>query len=158
MQTFLPLSNFRESARVLDMRRLGKQRVEAYQIMRVLNGESKGGGWRNHPAVLMWAGHEGALLQYVRDMITEAKHRGIKTENNEANINRIASPVWNTEKPEWMQDKAKLSKVVATHRANLYRKDPIFYEEYATAVSSEYNKPCCPDCLYFWPTHPRKKK
>jgi hypothetical protein len=156
MQTFLPYPDFTASAQALDYRRLGKQRVEAYQILRVLDGLTK--GWRNHPAVLMWAGHEGALLQYVRDMITEAKHRGIKTENNEANINRIASPVWNTEKPEWMQDKAKLSKVVATHRANLYRKDPIFYEEYATAVSSEYNKPCCPDCLYFWPTHPRKKK
>lgn len=156
MQTFLPSGSSTFAAQALDNKRLNKQILEGYQILNVLAGNSM--GWRNHPAVLMWAGHEGALLQYVRDMITEAKHRGIKTENNEANINRIASPVWNTEKPEWMQDKAKLSKVVATHRANLYRKDPIFYEEYATAVSSEYNKPCCPDCLYFWPTHPRKKK
>lgn len=156
MQTFLPSGSSIFAAQALDNKRLNKQILEGYQILNVLAGNSM--GWRNHPAVLMWAGHEGALLQYVRDMITEAKHRGIKTENNEANINRIASPSWNTEKPEWMQDKAKLSKVVATHRANLYRKDPIFYEEYATAVSSEYNKTCCPDCLYFWPTHPRKKK
>ena len=154
MQTFLPSGSTIFSAQALDNKRLNKQILEGYQILNVLAGNSM--GWRNHPAVLMWAGHEGYLLQYVRDMIKEAKHRGIKTENNEANINRIASINWNIEKPEWMKNKAKLNRVVGTHRANLYRKDPVYYAEYASAVSSKYNQPCCSDCLYFWPTHPRK--
>jgi hypothetical protein len=155
MQTFLPSGNAVFAAQALDNKRLNKQILEGYQILNVLAGNSM--GWRNHPAVLMWAGHEGALLEYVRQMITEAKHRGIKTENNEANINRIASKSWNTNKPEWMRDKQKLGRVVATHRANLYRKDPIYYAEYASNVNNELNKPCCDGCLYFWPTHPLKK-
>lgn len=36
MQTFLPYSSFKDSAAVLDNRRLGKQRVENLQIMQVL--------------------------------------------------------------------------------------------------------------------------
>ncbi|MDQ1681515.1 MAG: hypothetical protein QOH99_56, partial [Frankiaceae bacterium] len=34
MQTFLPYADFGASARVLDDRRLGKQRVETLQILR----------------------------------------------------------------------------------------------------------------------------
>ena len=33
MQTFLPTSNFAESAKYLDYRRLGKQRVEVLQLL-----------------------------------------------------------------------------------------------------------------------------
>jgi hypothetical protein len=156
MQTFLPSGSSIFAAQSLDSKRLNKQILECYQILNVLAGNSM--GWRNHPAVLMWKGHEGALLEYVRDMIKEAKHRGIKTENNEANINRIASKSWNTEKPSWMTNKETLSRVVATHRANLYRKDPIYYAEYANAVNHKLNKPCCEKCLYYWPTHPLRVK
>lgn len=158
MQTFLPSGSPIFAAQALDNKRLNKQILEGYQILKVL--ATNGKAWRNHPAVLMWEGHEGSLLVYVRDMITEAKHRGIKTENNEANINTLASQYgnqWDDSKPDWMRDKQKLSKVIATHRANLYRKDPIYYAEYANAVGSKYNQPCCPKCLYFWPTHPLKK-
>ena len=35
MQTFLPYSSFTESAKILDWRRLGKQRVEGMQIIKV---------------------------------------------------------------------------------------------------------------------------
>lgn len=33
MQTFVPFADFRESASVLDMKRLGKQRVETFQVL-----------------------------------------------------------------------------------------------------------------------------
>ena len=36
MQTFLPYPDFAESAKVLDNKRLGKQRVECLQIMKAL--------------------------------------------------------------------------------------------------------------------------
>ena len=54
MQTFLPVADFAESARLLDSPRLGKQRVETLQILRAL--ELPDYGWANHPAVLMWRG------------------------------------------------------------------------------------------------------
>jgi len=159
MQTFLPSGSSVFAAQALDNKRLNKQILEGYQILKVL--ATNGKAWRNHPAVLMWEGHEGSLLKYIGDMITEAKYRGIKTENNQANINTLFvqyGKQWNNKKPSWMTDKTKLSKVVATHRANLYRKDPIYYAEYANAVDSKYNQVCCPKCLYFWPTHPLNKK
>ena len=49
MQSFLPIADFTETARILDPRRLGKQRVEALQILRGLI--VPGYGWRHHPAV-----------------------------------------------------------------------------------------------------------
>ena len=41
MQTFLPYEDFRESVRSLDDKRLGKQRVEAYQIISALTGRPR---------------------------------------------------------------------------------------------------------------------
>lgn len=62
MQTFLPYADFERTARVLDPKRLGKQRVECIQVLRGLTVE--GYGWRHHPAVRMWRGHEEALGRY----------------------------------------------------------------------------------------------
>ena len=42
MQTFLPYESFRESAKVLDWRRLGKQRVEGMQIINANPSELAG--------------------------------------------------------------------------------------------------------------------
>ena len=42
MQTFLPYADFAESARALDQKRLGKQRVEVIQIVRALTRETYG--------------------------------------------------------------------------------------------------------------------
>ncbi|HEX6970214.1 MAG TPA: MSMEG_6728 family protein [Micromonosporaceae bacterium] len=62
MQTFLPYADFTRSARSLDPLRLGKQRVEALQVLRGLI--RPGYGWRHHPAVRMWTGYEEALVRY----------------------------------------------------------------------------------------------
>ncbi|HEY0237149.1 MAG TPA: MSMEG_6728 family protein [Friedmanniella sp.] len=62
MQTFLPYADFARSARALDSKRLGKQRVEVIQIVRALT--VPGYAWKTHPAVLMWQGHEEALGRY----------------------------------------------------------------------------------------------
>lgn len=43
MQTFLPYADFSMSAKCLDYRRLGKQRVEAMQILNAIRGEKKVG-------------------------------------------------------------------------------------------------------------------
>ena len=62
MQTFLPYPDFAATAAALDRKRLGGQRVEAYQILRGLT--VPGHGWRHHPAVKMWTGCEEALACY----------------------------------------------------------------------------------------------
>src|SRR5690606_11941965 len=62
VQTFLPYADFERSARVLDPKRLGKQRVEVIQVVRALTRPDY--GWANHPAVLMWKCHEEALGRY----------------------------------------------------------------------------------------------
>ena len=74
MQTFLPYPDFAASAGVLDGRRLGKQRVEALQILRALT--RKHYGWKHHPAVRMWAGHEEALASYAMEICAEWVRRG----------------------------------------------------------------------------------
>src|SRR5918998_3155188 len=62
MQTFTPYADFEASARALDPKRLGKQRVEVIQIVRALT--VPGYAWSQHPAVLMWKGYEEALGRY----------------------------------------------------------------------------------------------
>lgn len=76
MQTFLPYEDFKESARVLDGKRLLKQRVEVFQILNVLVNKKK--AWSNHPAVLQWEGHENALCLYGKCICLESRDRGYK--------------------------------------------------------------------------------
>jgi len=156
MQTFLPSSSFTESAKMLDSKRLNKQILECYQILNVLSGKSPTGGWRNHPAVLMWKGYERGLWKYVQAMVAEARNRGIKTENNEANLNRLKELCWDdwgNTAPSFWNDTTKLMRVVTTHKASLFNKDPFYYMKFQHALSSAYNKPCCSTCKYYWITH-----
>ena len=157
MQTFLPFQNYAESAESLDNKRLNKQILEAYQILKVLSGQSPSGAWRNHPAVLMWKNAEYSLRTYAKTMISEAKSRGIKTDKNEANIDALedlCGPIWGTNKPFWANSSGPhLNRINITHRANLYRKDRIYYAKFYRDIDSEYNKPCCDKCLYYWVTH-----
>lgn len=115
MNTFLPYADFEASARCLDDRRLGKQRVEALQILNVLAGKTK--GWRTHPAVLMWRGYEDALRLYMNACIREWVRRGRRNEMPEA---AAREPV---AMPPWLGDE----RVHAAYRANLLRKDPQHY-------------------------------
>jgi len=156
MQTFLPHENIYDCAQALDNKRLNKQILEAYQILKVLSGASPTGGWRNHPAVLMWKGHEYSLRTYARIMISEAKNRGIKTDKNEFNINELEHHYgnkWGTDMPKWFGDHHKMMRIITTHKANLFKKDPFYYMKYQYALSSPYNKPCCNKCQYYWVTH-----
>lgn len=159
MQTFLPFSTYSLSAMALDNKRLNKQILEGYQILNVLSGKSKGNGWKNHPAVLMWRKYEKGLWQYIQEMIIEAKSRGIKTENNEANLNALKDQCWDqwgNIQPDFWNDDVKTMRIVTTHKASLFNKDPMFYSRYQYATTSPYNAPCCSTCKYYWPTHEEK--
>ncbi|MCP2166483.1 MSMEG_6728 family protein [Goodfellowiella coeruleoviolacea] len=74
MQTFLPAPHFAESARLLDSRRLGKQRVEVAQILRAVVWPRY--GWKHHPAVRMWRGFVPALVSYGVAVCDEWRARG----------------------------------------------------------------------------------
>ena len=122
MQTFLPYPDFGRSARALDRLRLGKQRVEVLQILRALAGESR--GWRNHPAVRMWEGHERALARYGLAMIHEWVCRGYRDTCREKILDLGARfPEESEEDPEWLGDAV----FHASHRSALARKKPEHY-------------------------------
>ena len=74
MQTFLPFPDFQQSAAALDRVRLGKQRVEALQILRALVIPEY--GWQSHPAIRMWMGYVPALTLYGLTMVDEWTARG----------------------------------------------------------------------------------
>lgn len=137
MQTFVPMGiSITDNARVLDYRRLGKQRVEAWQILNALRGGSK--GWVNHPATRMWRGYEPALALYGAVMCVEWKERGYKDTMLERFFN-IFSVEKNIQLPEWLFD----SNVTLSHKSNLIRKFP---EHYAPLWPDVPN-----DLPYVWP-------
>lgn len=76
MQIFVPETSFSEIARVLDYRRLGKQRVETFQILRANLDLTL--GWKNHPASRMWAENLAGLSAYGVAMCEEWIARGYK--------------------------------------------------------------------------------
>lgn len=117
MQTFLPFPDFQASAQCLDNKRLGKQRVEALQILNVLTG--KRSGWANHPAVKMWRGHEDSLREYMSAMIGEWVRRGFKN-------TMVADSVSGAVKPKWFGGED----FHRSHRSNLLRKDFGHYSKF----------------------------
>lgn len=121
MQTFLPYPSFTESAHSLCRLRLGKQRVEVLQILKAINGESK--GWTNHPAVRMWRGHENALVRYGETVCMEWKRRGYK----DTCLKKIQSYYDDTQSddlPEWIDD------ICSSHRSALLAKNPEHYKQF----------------------------
>jgi len=133
MQTFLPYPSFSLTVEVLDYRRLGKQRVEAAQIWRVLMGRTKSSAWKNHPAVLMWRGYEDALALYANVCIGEWIRRGYK------NNMLLMSHDQHLRMPRWLGDAG----FHASHRSNLLRKDHSYY--------SQFKWPEPIDLPYVWP-------
>jgi len=118
VQTFLPYADFKETALVLDYRRLGKQRVEAYQIVRVLDGTQQSNAWHNHPAVLMWRDNLDALKSYGREICLEWIRRGYN-DNLITHFQHKPAP----DMPAWLGDE----RIHISHQANLVRKLPEHY-------------------------------
>lgn len=135
MQTFLPYPNFTDSAKCLDYRRLGKQRIECKQIYRALTAQST--GWANHPAVKMWRGHTSSLLAYAIVMCLEWRDRGYEDNQLAYFREQPVTPPFGT--PKWLGDQA----FHAAHRSNLLRKDPVFYGKF------NWREP--PNLEYIWP-------
>jgi hypothetical protein len=122
MQTFLPFPSFRRCARILDDRRLGKQRVEVLQILDALSGRTK--GWQNHPVVAMWRGYEDVLVLYGLQVTREWIRRG-HTDSCHGKIaaHAPAGRARPLRLPPWFGDPA----LHRSHQSALVRKDSSHY-------------------------------
>lgn len=144
MQTFLPLPDYQASAEVLDDKRLGKQRVEAMQILKALLSEYEGTkyGWKNHPATRMWKGHALALTNYATIVCVEWKSRGFKDTCSQK-IADLRIKLMQYEQsfipPSWFGD----LDFHMSHQSNLLRKFPSHYSKYGWETDSSLD--------YVWP-------
>jgi hypothetical protein len=122
MQTFMPYPNFESTARCLDYRRCGKQRLEAKQIIEIISGEAKSNAWKNHPAIGLWKKNLLALKLYYDIIVKEWIRRGYKN----------TMPLYGIEMsskinfPEWYGD----DDFHGRHRAALLFKNYEFYEKF----------------------------
>jgi hypothetical protein len=148
MQTFTPYSDFEASARALDSKRLGKQRVEVVQIVRALT--VPGYAWASHPAVLMWQGYEEALGRYGLTVCEIWVERGfgdtcadtITADLLAAGVTdiRTYAGLFNAQLlPPWLFD----LDLLRSHQSALVRKDPGHYRNRFSEVPD--------DLPYVWP-------
>ncbi|MCV7222529.1 MSMEG_6728 family protein [Mycolicibacterium elephantis] len=156
MQTFLPYPGFDASARVLDRRRLGKQRVETIQVLRALT--VPGYGWRHHPAAAMWAGYEEALVRYGLDVCAVWCESGAAdtcaatlatdlTKGTGLTVVRTQKKLAAADElPPWLGDK----EFHRSHQSSLVRKDPGHYRQYFGDVPD--------DLPYVWPSSDRERR
>ena len=148
VQTFLPYADFERSARVLDAKRLGKQRVETIQVVRALT--VPGYGWANHPAVLMWKGFEEALGRYgftccevwtelgfgdtcALTIATDLREHGVLHVRSQDELAAAGAL------PPWLGDEV----VHRSHQSALVRKEPAHYRPLFPDVPD--------DLPYHWP-------
>jgi hypothetical protein len=153
VQTFLPYPDFVASASVLDPRRLGKQRVEAIQVLRGLIVATY--GWRHHPAVKMWAGYEEALVRYGLDVCAVWSATGradtcattltvdLAAAGGPGLIRTREELAVAGELPPWLGDEA----LHLSHRSSLLRKDPDIYRPLFGDIPT--------DLPYVWPPSDR---
>lgn len=141
MQTFLPYEDFAASAAVLDRLRLGKQRVECLQLLNtfVKKRNGAGGGWMNHPALLMWEGHEIWLINYGVAVCDEWIARGYNDTTKSKIVQFKHEFDNNVVAPAWLGD----TRVHQSHKAALLYKDVNYYSQFNWGVNPELN--------YFWP-------
>jgi hypothetical protein len=149
VQTFLPYPDFAASAATLDDLRLGKQRVEALQVLRAIT--RPGYGWQHHPAVRMWRGYAEAVAAYGLAMCAEWVARG-RPDTCAATIAAdlaaagLPAPRSQTELaaagllPPWLGDE----RVHRSHRAALRSKLPEHY-------SPQFRERPTSSTGYHWP-------
>jgi hypothetical protein len=140
--TFLPYSDFVDTAECLDFKRLGKMRVESAQILRTLGIEGvlltppkpkeKISNRTNHPAVRMWVNNIECLKFYYNTICEEWIRRGYKQNMKLFEISKFDYPSW-----------IGNERFHSSHRASLLYKN---YEWYSNFGWKE-----TPIISYIWP-------
>lgn len=133
MQTFLPHASYYDTFKCLDRQRLGKQRVEATQILRsiTIKKYKRNMGWVQR----LWEGHTKALKIYITMCIEEWVLRGyvnnMETFHYPAN-SLVTMPWW------W-----NLKEFHSTHRQTLLAKYYTHYKQFGWSEKPKYE--------YWWP-------
>lgn len=136
MQTFLPYPSFAESAKVLDNLRLRNQRKETRQLLDALMGRTIYA--RNHPACIMWKGHEYLLCQYGITVCFEAITRGTR-DNLLPQFESDLQDLPKCQIPSWLG----FPEFHDSHRSNLLRKSNYY-------LQFNWNLPST--LPYYWPS------
>lgn len=155
-----------ETARMLDNKRLGKQRVEAKQIIEILEDYDSGNleskkAWVNHPATKSWIGFTNHLKVYFNIIVREWINRGFvnnmslydidetpynivpcnfdgKTATYDVSkFDSFSFPFWISFPPFYM-----------SHQAALCRKDPKYYKSLLCSKLNPYL-----EFGYLWPSN-----
>jgi hypothetical protein len=139
MQTFMTHADPAVCAQHLDRNRLNKQITEALQIIRANLDPNY--GWRNHPAVRQWQGHEHYLAEYTLAMIDEWQARGFDSHHgSKYHAINFAATLPDTGPPQWWGR----PDIITSHQSNLVRKNPDHYWPLFPLVPEDLD--------YIWPT------
>lgn len=124
MQVFIPYPDPFLTAQCLDRKRLQKQRLEAYTIIKAI--VYKTGGWASHPVVKMYSDHIGwlqcylsCLRLYLEGFLDEARYWA-------DNANKIRPPFITPD-------------LCDQHKRRLYTKAPDLYPQFAEYGESDEN-------------------
>jgi hypothetical protein len=111
-------------------------------------------GWQKHPAVAMWRNDLPWLFKYMEAICAEWNSRGFDDSMLSRVRHEVDIPPVDTQFPSWID-----SRLIFTHRANLYTKKPNYYPESWSAytLTLPYDV-CCLGCIYYWPTHDTESK
>lgn len=148
MQQFLPYANFVESARCLDMKRLGKMRVENLQLLNSIRATKLNlpyRGWKNHPAREMFYypklgwDYTNALVELGRAYCLEWRSRGYKDTCLEK-ISAHYDSSLHCDIPPWLGRED----IHQSHRSMLIQKKPDYYKQIWPDEKD--------DLEYVWPT------
>ena len=147
MQVFLPYVSFIETAKCLDYKRLGKQRVESRQILNILTVITPESKWKHHPCVKQWVDYKDTLKLYHDIMIAEWINRGYNNTMQYYCGEEVAHTLLTVdyqhlgsfENPPWLTDEFS-----SYHRATLLYKDPVWYGQFGWTEEPKYE--------YLWPT------
>ena len=120
MNTFVTDPDFALAARSLSRGHLGKRRLEVWQMLRALTGQTR--GWANHPAVVAWTGHARALAGFGLACHTEWIARGY-VDTTRGRLADLAATLPDAGAPWWVGDPAYTAHV----RSVLVGKDPAWY-------------------------------
>lgn len=138
VNTFILTDSPVETMKLLDTKRLGKQRVEAFQILSALKvykeneeqEEKKTIGYINHPIVKMWIGYTDGLKYYLNCAIDEWISRGYVNNMLKYDVDSKAILPW------WVYNR----QVQLSHIASLLRKDPKHYRSLQSEETEDYLK------------------
>lgn len=137
MQTFMPCPpahnrnvfgsiDFTSTFEVLDRQRLGKQRVEAMQLVSAILNKS---GWKNHPAAKMWERNVPMLIAYGIQCCEVWIDRGYKDTVRHKLLTICSDQRYKDSDftvPWWLGNED----FHRSHRSNLLRKMPQHYRNY----------------------------